>query len=147
MRQKGFLDAGSGSPAHVKNRGHGRVRQGLPVYILRQLALSGVPGDEADRLGVIAVGEETPSREAMALAAVMPGTISTGMFSASSAAISSPARPKSSDRRISAALPFAGLGKADHHVVNIFLLAAFPAAAFANQHALRLPPRQFQHLG
>ncbi|MNE56054.1 hypothetical protein D3C80_1509310 [compost metagenome] len=43
--------------------------------------------------------------------------------------------------------PFAGLGKADHHVVNIFLLAAFPAAAFANKHTLRLPPRQFQHLG
>ncbi|MCY1384363.1 hypothetical protein D9M69_726090 [compost metagenome] len=41
---------------------------------------------------------------------------------------------------------FPSLGELDHHGVDVFLPAAFAAAALSDEHALCLPPGEFEHV-
>ena len=81
-------------------------------------------------------------------AALMPGTTSKGMPALSSAAISSPARPKimgSPDLRRTTRLP--ALARLDHQGVDVVLPAGGAMAGLADQQAPGLAPGEVEDLG
>lgn len=131
-----------------KNRGYGGVGKRCPVNILRQLSLTGMAGDEAHRLGVVAMGQGNAEAGGHGACRGDAGhDIDGNVFSRQRGDLLTGAPENHRIAGFQAHHPFSRLCKPDHHVVDIFLPAAFAAAALANQHALGLPPRQLQHLG
>lgn len=133
--------------AHVEDRRRGRVGDGPPFYIFRQAAGFRVARDKADRLGAVAMCQRHPQRSSHGYAGSNAGYyiiadalgVKLGDFFPGAAENHWIARLEPDDAT-------ACLGEADHHVVDLVLLATRPPGPLADQNAFGLAARKLQNV-